>query len=129
MNSLEIVQKLYQAFAEGDSNTISTLVSPDVEWIESDSLPYGGTFFGYDAVVEGVFAKIAAEWDNFTACVDEYIDAGNVVIALGADSGTYKATGKTMSAPTASIWTVEDGQIIKFRQYIDTLAVVDVTRE
>ncbi len=129
MNNVDIVRRLYTAFAAGDLETVSTLLSPSVEWIESEGIPYGGTFVGFDAIVDGVFTKIGAEWTDFSAHVDEFIDAGDVVIALGCDSGTYTATGRSMSAPTASIWTLKDGQIVKFRQYIDTLAVVRATEE
>jgi hypothetical protein len=38
-------------------------------------------------VLNGVFGKIGAEWDNFQAHVAEYIDAGDRVITLGYDSG------------------------------------------
>jgi hypothetical protein len=48
---------------------------PDVVWIESEGIPYGGTFLGCDVVFEGVFAKIAAEWDGFTATVDGMFEA------------------------------------------------------
>lgn len=128
MSNVEIVQRIYEAFSEGDMETISQLISPSVEWMESDGIPYGGVFKGYEAVVESVFGKIGAEWRDFTARVEEYIDAGNIVITLGVDSGTYKETGKQMSAPTASFWTIKDGKVVKFRQYIDTLAVVSATQ-
>jgi len=123
-----IVLSLYEAFADGDTDTILEIIHPDVVWIESEGIPYGGTFIGRDAVFEGVFAKIAEEWDFFTAEVNEVIFAGDVVITLGQDSGTYKATGKSMVAPTASFWTLNpQGQVVKFVQYIDTLAVVEAT--
>lgn len=126
LSNLEIVQSLYEAFAVGDGETILNIIHPDVVWIESEGIPYGGTFFGRDAVFEGVFNKIAAEWDDFTAVVDEFlVTTDGRIVALGQDSGTYKATGKSMTAPAASIWTLNDnGQVIEFRQYIDTLAVV-----
>lgn len=124
MSNVTIIKGLYKAFAEGDMDTITAVITPDVEWIESEGIPYGGRFAGRDAVFAGVFGKIATEWDNFTASVDEYIDAGDRVITLGYDSGTYKATGKHMSAATASIWTLKDGKVVKFVQYIDTLQVV-----
>ena len=126
--NVKIVASLYQAFADGDLDTIEAIIHPDVVWIESDGIPYGGTFVGRDAVFAGVFAKIAAEWDDFTANVDEFINAGNKVIVLGEDSGTFKATGKSMTAPAASIFTLnKKGQVVEFRQYIDTLAVVLAT--
>ena len=128
MSNVDIIKSLYQAFAKGDLDLVSELLDPSVEWIESEGIPYGGVFHGYEAVLNGVFAKIGAEWDNFTAHVDQFIDAGDIVVTLGTDSGVYKATGKKMSAATASIWTLKDGKVIKFRQYIDTLAVVNATK-
>ena len=128
MSNVEVVKSLYKAFAEGDLDSVSALLEPSVEWIESDGIPYGGVFQGYEAVLTGVFAKIGAEWDNFTADVEQFIDAGDIVVTLGTDSGTYKATGKQMKAPTVSIWTLKKGKVVKFRQYIDTLAVVNATR-
>ena len=100
-----IVFELYQAFAEGDTDTILEIIDPDVVWIESEGIPYGGTFVGRDAVFEGVFGKIAAEWVGFTAEVDEVFSARDGrVVTLGQDSGTYIATGKRMTAPTEPIW-------------------------
>ncbi len=128
MSNVDIIKRLYQAFAEGDMDSISALIDPSVEWIESDGIPYGGVFQGYEAVLNGVFAKIGAEWDNFTANVDQFIDAGDIVVTLGTDSGIYKATGKKMRASTASIWTLKNGRVVKFRQYIDTLAVTNAIR-
>ena len=128
MSNVLVIERLYQAFAAGDLDTVFGLIDPDVEWIEADGIPYSGVFKGHDAILNGVFAKIGAEWDNFTAKVEQYIDAGNIVVTLGLDSGTFKATGKQMSAPTASVWTIKNGRVVKFRQYIDTLAVVSATR-
>ena len=128
MSNVDIVKRLYAAFADGDLETVSTLISPSVEWIESEGIPYGGVFQGYEAVLSGVFAKIDAEWTDFTACVDKFIDAGDTIVTLGTDSGIHKATGKAMQAPTASVWTVKDGKVVKFRQYIDTLAVFNATQ-
>lgn len=128
MSNVDIVKRLYQAFSEGDLDTVFNLIDPSIEWIESDGIPYAGTFKGHDAILNGVFAKIGAEWDGFTAQVDQFIDAGDIVVTLGTDSGTFKATGKHMAAPTASVWTIQNGKIVKFRQYIDTLAVVNATK-
>ena len=37
--------------------------------------------------------------------------------------GAHGATGKACEARYAHIWTVSDGRITTFRQYIDTLAI------
>lgn len=123
MSNIEIVKGIYEAFEQGDLEKVLNALHPNVEWIESEGIPYGGTFIGTEAVVKGVFEKIGAEWDNFQAHVDEFIEAGNTIITLGYDSGTYKATGKNMQAETASFWTLENSKVVKFVQYINTLKV------
>lgn len=126
MGNLEIIQGLYAAFAVGDIERVLAVLDPQIEWHESEGIPYGGTFVGHQAILDGVFGQIGAQWDNFSARVDQYLDAGDQIVTLGVDSGTYKATGRSMSAPAASVWTLRDGKVIKFVQYIDTLAVASV---
>lgn len=77
----------------------------------------------------GVFAKISEEWDDFTAGINLifFAEADRVVV-LGQDSGTFKATGKSMVAPAAAIWTPnKDDQVVRFEQYIDTRAAMRQT--
>lgn len=123
--NLEIIQSLYIAFANGDTDTILDIIHPDVVWIESEDIPYGGTFLGRDAVFEGVFGKIAAEWNDFTATVDGMFEAdGERVVVLQRDSGVFKTTGLSMEARGISIWSLNDkGQVIQFQQVIDTQEV------
>jgi len=128
MSNVDVIKRLYRAFSEGDLDAVFDMIDPHVEWIESAGIPYGGVFKGHEAILNGVFAKIGAEWDNFTADVDQFIGSGDIVVTLGSDSGTFKATGKTMTAATASVWTLKNGKVVKFRQYIDTLAVVNATK-
>ncbi len=67
--------------------------------------------------------KLATEWNDFKAEPDEFLDAGERIVALGNYSGSYKATVKSMNVPFAHVWTLRDGKIVKFVQYTDTLKV------
>jgi ketosteroid isomerase-like protein len=48
----------------------------------------------------------------------------DVVLSIGRFRGVHAATGKSVDAAYAHLWTVRDGQITRFRQFIDTLAIV-----
>ena len=72
------------------------------------------------AVAQGVFFRLASEWDNFQAVPSEYLDAGDRIIALGRYTGAYKATKSALDAQFAHIWTLRDGKITAFQQYTDT---------
>jgi hypothetical protein len=123
ISNVDLIKSIYQAFQQGDLDRVLELLDPQVAWTEAEGITEGGIFIGREAVLKEVFLKIAAEWDNFQADVDEWIDAGDIVISLGYDSGIYKATGKSMRAATASFWTLKNGKVVKFVQYIDTLKV------
>lgn len=123
MSNLNAVQNAYAAFAKGDVPSVLGFLSPDVAWTEAEGFPYAGTYNGPNAVLEGVFMRLATEWDSFTVVPEEFIDGGDAIVSLGTYSGTYKATGKSFQANYAHVWKLQDGKAIRFVQYVDTLLV------
>jgi len=123
MSNLNSVRGVYDAFAKGDIPAVLDFLSPDIEWTEAEGFPYGGTYTGPNAVLEGVFMRLGAEWDGFSAVPDEFIDGGDAVVALGKYGGTYKATGKSLQVNFAHVWKVREGKAVRFVQYVDTLLV------
>ena len=123
MSNLNAVQKVYDAFAKGDIPTVLGSLSADIAWTEAEGFPYGGTYHGPKAILEGVFMRLGSEWEGFAAVPDEFVDGGDTVAALGKYSGTYKRTGKSFQANFAHVWKMSDGKAIRFVQYVDTLVV------
>ena len=123
MSSTEIVKRLYAGFASADLPAVLADMSPEIAWTEADGYPYAGTFHGPQAVVDGVFVRLATEWDGYQAVPDRYVGEGDEVIALGHYSGTYKATNRSFRAPFAHAWTIHEGKIVRFVQYVDTVLV------
>src|SRR4026207_1800760 len=109
MSNLNKIKAVYDAFAKGDVPGVLAVMSPDIDWTEAEGFPYGGTYHGPNAVLTGVFMRLGSEWDGFAAVPDEFIDGGDVVIALGKYSGKYKATGKSFEANFAHVWKVQNG--------------------
>ena len=123
MSNLESVQGLYEAFAKGDIPTVLGFLDANIAWTEAKGFPYGGTYNGPIAVLEGVFMRFGSEWDGFAAVPDEFIDAGDTIVVLGEYSGAYKATGKSFKANFAHVWKIREGKAVHFVQYVDTLLV------
>jgi ketosteroid isomerase-like protein len=123
--NVDVVRGIYDAFAAGDVPGVLGAMSPDIEWNEAENFPLadGNPYIGPDAILQGVFARLANEWDGFAAVVDEILDAGDTVVALGHYHGTYKATGKAVKAQMVHVWRVAGGKATSFRQYTDTLQV------
>lgn len=118
-----LIQKLYDAFANGDMPAILAAFTDDVSWTEAEGFPYAGTYIGGDEVLTGVFMRIAIDWDGWSAIPHEHVVQGDTVVTLGEYSGTYKATGKSFRAPLVHVWRLENGRIKTFVQHTDTLLV------
>ena len=123
MSNLETIKNLYDAFGQGDIPSVLKPFDENIEWTEAEGFPYGGTYTGADAIVENVFMKLGSEWEKFSAVPNEFLDAGDNIVALGNYSGKYIQTGKSMRVPFAHVWTLRGGKIVKFVQYTDTLKV------
>ncbi len=123
MSNLDPVRALYAAFAKGDMAAALATMAADIVWNEAENYPYAdrNPYVGPEAVLHGVFARIGADWDGFSATSDEFIDGGETIVSLGHYAGVAKATGKAMRAQFAHVFRVRDGQIAGFQQYADTL--------
>lgn len=119
----DTIRGIYQAIAQGDIQTLLGALDPNCEWTEAEGFPYRGTYRGPDAVLNGVLARLGSEWEPFQVTPHEFIDGGDQVITLGRYSGTYKATGKAFEADFAHVWSLRDGMVVRFRQYVDSALV------
>lgn len=124
--AIGVVESMYQAMADGDSDTVMRLLAPDIEWTEAAGFPYGGTYVGPAAVAENVFARLGAEWVDFRAVPDQIVGDGDQVIARGWYSGRYRATDKSFRARYVHWFEVSDSRIRRFEQITDTAQITPV---
>lgn len=52
--------------------------------------------------------------------VDEFIDAGDQVVAIGHSRSRIKANGRAFEVAIAHVWTVQQGKVLRGEAYIDT---------
>jgi len=127
--NLAIVRGIYDAFGRGDVAAVLGAMSPDILWQEAENFPYAdrNPYRGPDAVAGGVFARCVGEWSGFAVAMDDLIDGGDRIVALGRYSGINRTTGRPMNPQAVHVWTLKGGKVIAFQQYIDTLDVARAT--
>lgn len=127
--NVSLIKGLYDAFGAGDVPGVLGRLSPDIVWNEAENFPYADNnpYCGPDAVAAGVFSRCVGEWDGFGVAMTDLIDGGNRVVALGRYTGTFQKTGGQMSPQAVHVWTVTQGKVVAFQQYIDTLDVARAT--
>ena len=120
--NVSLVKSLYEAFGRGDVPAVLAAMDPRIEWNEAESFPYAdkNPYVGPAAVLEGVFARLGGEWDGFSVALQELLDAGETVVAMGRYGGAYKKTGIRIHAQFAHVWRLRGGKIVRFQQYTDT---------
>ncbi|HEY5105919.1 MAG TPA: nuclear transport factor 2 family protein [Caulobacteraceae bacterium] len=127
--NVAVIKGLYAAFASGDVPDLLGRMSPDIVWHEAENFPYAdrNPYRGPKAIADGVFARCIGEWDGFAVIMDDLIDGGDRVVALGRYRGVFNSTARRMNPQAAHVWTLKDGKVVAFQQYIDTLDVARAT--
>ena len=121
------VEAMYGAFGRGDIPFVIGILDPQIVWTEAENFIYAdkNPYVGVDAVLNGVFARLGAEWDGFSAVPIEIVDAGDTVVGLGRYGGVYKASGAKVDAQFVHVLKFKDGKIVSFQQYTDTAQFKD----
>jgi len=130
MGGVELIASMYDAFGRGDVPSVLGSMDPEIRWHEAESNPYmpsGDPWIGPEAILNNLFVKLGEEWDGFTVHPGTFHDAGGVVVVEARYTGTYKATGKPLDAQVCHVWTIAEGKVTKFQQYVDTAKMQDVT--
>ena len=130
-DNVGVVQSMYDAFAKGDVPGVLAGLDEEVVWNEAENFPYadGNPYIGHEAVVNGVFARIGAEWEYWNLVDMSLSEMGSdKVFATGRYNAKNKRTGKSISAQFVHVWNLKDGKAIQFQQYADTKQVAAAIR-
>jgi len=123
MSPFETITAAYAALGRNDPSVLFGAMDPTITWNEAEGNPLAdrNPYVGPQAVGDGVFARILAAIDNFTAQPSTIIDGGDHVVALGRYRGTLKADASAaLDAEFCHVYRFRDGKVVTFQQYTDT---------
>jgi ketosteroid isomerase-like protein len=125
-----IIRSLYDSIRNGDIDAVLGAMDSNVQWNVAENFPYadGKPFVGPQAVLEGVFARVPAEWEDFAHYPDKFVADGDTVVVLGRYRAISKMTGRPVDAQMVHVWGLRDGKIVRFQQYTDTAQWRDAVR-
>jgi uncharacterized protein len=125
-STYELVRDHYAANARKDLAGMMVNLANDVEWTEMAGFPCAGTYIGADAVIENVFERLGALFDDYTFTLERLLDAGAEAVGIGNYTATSKLTGKSFNVRVVHVWGGSDGKIRRFEQFTDTLPIAQV---
>ena len=119
--NVALVRGLYEAFGRGDVPTVLGGMDENIEWHQAEGLRNGGVHHSPQNVAEEVFGPLAEEFEGFSVTPEQFFADGDEVVALVRYRGTGTATGKSLDTAVAHAFTVRDGKVTRFRQFVDTV--------
>ena len=125
--NITVIRGMYESFSKGDVTSVLGQMHQHIEWREAENFIYAdrSPYRGPQAVLEGVFMRLASEWADFKVTPEDWLDAGNHIVVLGTYSGRHKESGREIRAQFAHIWGVTHGRVVRFQQYTDTKQFAD----
>src|SRR3954466_11253715 len=107
-----------EAFSNGDVQAATENWADDIVWDGGgQDLPGGGEHQGKDAALD-VLGKAVGAWDEFTLHMDEFVEAGDTVVALGHSH--VKKDGREGQLPVVHILRFDGGKVKRFQILTDS---------
>lgn len=126
--NLIVIDGAYKAFAVGDIQAVLAVMDANIIWNEAEGNPYadGNPYIGPDAVLNGVFARIGADHEYFNLLdIKLHEMSGDQVLATLRYKAKLKKNGAEYNTQAAHLWTLKDGKVTNFQQYVDTKQLAD----
>lgn len=124
-DNLDVIRRGYDAYGRGDIETLLGLFDEQIEWVTPGppELPSSGRRRGHKEVGE-FFAAVNEVFDIQRFEPKEFIAQGDRVIVLGDETATIRATGKVLDSNWVHSFTLKNGRVVAFQEYLDTAAIV-----
>ena len=111
-DNVDVVRRAWEAHKRHDNESAFRLYDREIE-IHS---PLGEVYRGADGVRE-YFRSLFGAMDDTGAEVEEWIDAGDEVIAVMHTWGRGRRSGAPVEEHEFHVWTVRDGRLVRLRIY------------
>lgn len=112
----EIVRRGYQAFNEGDIETLTTLFDENASWHSPGRNPIAGIYAGRDAVF-AQFGRYTGDTEGTFRATLEYVAADGAGRVVGVHHNTAEREGKTLDTVCCITFTLENGRITSGREH------------
>jgi ketosteroid isomerase-like protein len=117
-DNVEAARRLYDARNRGDVEGVIAECHPQVEWHPHLSSLGGHAVRGHEGV-RSYLSSLAGEWAEFTQEPEEFLEAGDAVVALLRTRAVGRGSGAQVDMTVAHVLSFEDGRCIKSVTYVD----------
>lgn len=121
LQNIELVKQCYQDFMNGDIPQLLSRCKDDIAWElpEIEGIPFAGKRQGHAQVAE--FFKQVDEMQNIEQFEPrDFVAQNDKVIVMGHYAWNVKPSGEPIESDWIHVFTIRDGQIAGFREFMDS---------
>lgn len=112
-----VVEKMFEAFSEGDVDKFVATVSDDTVWIYHGTQIIPAGTFEKKEEVRTFFTNIMERTEIINFEPIQYVVEGNMVVVLGQEHQKVKRCGRELKQKWVQIYTVENGLITRMEEF------------
>jgi ketosteroid isomerase-like protein len=117
--NVEIIRRAMEAWNRGDIEASLELADPEVEWTAVGAMPDATeTYHGYEGVRE-FFRIFMDPWERISLVAEEFIESGDLVVALGHFHAKGRNSGVEIDGPFGQVLTMRQGRVVRLRGFPD----------
>jgi len=125
MTPLEAVRTYYDSLALGSRQVLMELLHPRVAIELPEGFPcterrYQGLKAYFEEFLFAIYGAFDLEF-----VVEEFLQCGPEVAAVGRHKGRALRTGIPFDVPFVHLWTIQDGHLLRARMFTDTAVLRD----
>ena len=125
MDAKEVVLGFHRAAAKKDEYGVRKFLAPDIAWEDNGppEMKGGGKFRGVDEVIAYIWGNIRDTRD--LAITPQWtVSEGDKVVLLINEHAVIAETGRYYEINSIHVYTVQDGVIVKFINYFDSMPLL-----
>jgi uncharacterized protein len=122
--NVQTVRRGYEAFGRGDIEGLLQILDESIRWVTPGppEVPTSGTRVGRQQVAE-FFMRV-----DETLAIQRFeprmfLADGDHVVVVGDDTAQVKATGKVLDSAWVHVFTLKNGKVVDFAEYMDVSAL------
>lgn len=129
-DNLSVVHQAYANFNAGDVPALLAQMDPSIVWMVPDvaNSRAGGRRDGH-AQVQEFFTVLGTDQEAVRFEPRQFVAQADTVVALGDYEWRVRATGRSFTSDFAHVFTVRDGKISRFQEFMDSGAAVEAYRK
>jgi ketosteroid isomerase-like protein len=124
--NIQIVEELYELYAQGDEEALLARVDPNVEVDLTDRLPDEEVLRGREAY-RSFLQEGFAIWSDFRLEVEELLDAGDAVVVMVRTVAVGEGSGAQVSERVAHVVWLRDGTAYRMKMFGSREAALEAT--